>query len=513
MGILDKLVTNNERSKNSTKGFYFGAVEAEGEIVKGSSLTDYFKDYLGVLNELKNGKFLFIGRKGVGKSSIAKYIKDSSDNEESSYATLLRINDFELEKTIQLPESESNNKEKIIFEWLILVNLVKLIVNHNCGTYTQEYDKLKKFLDINAGIVNVDQYQVVEGNRNKGGEVSFGGLKHIFGGVFKNYFESNVNKAPFYKIIPPLRDILKIMLDYDVNKNLEFWLLFDDLDNNFSVYKESDKDKIMELIRVSKIYNNEIFRNNKAKILIFLRDDIRDSIVTKYNDSAKGFFTYEIPINWYNHKSYTDNSENLIPLKQLANKRIEINFDKFGISYEKDAWETLFLNENYNNSSYPFKSSFKYILDFTFYRPRDIITFLQMMTTEDYKFPLDKKSVKNLLSKYIRVNNNEIKSELKLFFTDSEVEKIFQSIFPFIVEKQNLKQIELETKINSLNFTLNSKEIIEILLNYSLIIFTDPSDGSLFFNYRDNSNLDNLEKSELTITLPKCIYHNYKKIN
>lgn len=512
MGIFEKLMNRAERPESSTRGFYFGATEAEGENIQGQSLIDYFEDYLDILSDLEKGKFTFVGRKGVGKSAIAKFIKDTSDLTNESYAKLLRVNDFEIEKHIQLEDQNQEKKEKLIFEWLILVNIIKLIVSHECGLYTAEYEKLKKFLDVNAGIVNVDQYQFVEGAKHKGGQVSFGGLKHVFGGVFKNYFDATVNKAEFYKLIPPLKDIIKVMLDFPVNKDLEFWLLFDDLDVNFNVKDDRDNAKLMELIRIAKEYNNEVFRDNTAKILLFLRDDIRDELAPKYEDSAKIFATYQTSLNWYDHRLYTEKSEELIPLKKLANRRIALNFDKNKIVYGSDPWLTLFQNENYNGSDYPKKSSFKYILDFTFYRPRDIITFLNTMTNESCTYPLDKLSVKSLLKKFVEINITEIKSELKLFFSDGELSKIFNSLFPFIIQKQNVRPDDVLKKIEELSFELNPPKVFEILINYSLIIYMDAS-GTLYFNYRDNTTLGNVNKSDLFMSLPKCIYHYYRRIN
>lgn len=512
MGIFEKLKHKAERNPRSTRGFYFGATEAEGENIEGQSLTDYFEDYLDILSELKNGRFIFVGRKGVGKSAIAKFIKDTSEITDASYAKLIRVNDFDLEKNIQIDLAEDTNKEKLIFEWLILVNIVKLIVSHKCGQYTIEYDKLQKFLDINAGVVNIDRYEVVESTKNKGGEVSFGNLLHVFGGVFKNYFDVKTNKAEFYKLIPPLRDIVKIMLDYPVNKDLEFWILFDDLDINFNVKSEKDNFKLMELIRISKFYNNEVFKNNKARILIFLRDDIRDKLAPKYEDSAKIFNTYQIPLYWYDHRLYSGNSEDLIPLKKLANRRIELNFKKHEIPFGSDPWQTLFADENYNGTDYPKKTSFKYILDFTFYRPRDLITFLNTMTSESCEFPLDKKAVKSLLQKYIEVNINEIKSELKLFFNDDESRKIFNELFPKIITSANCKSENVLNFLDSLGLSIDSQSAFDILTNYSLIIFMDIS-GSLYFNYRDDISTGNVNKSDLFVTLPKCVYHFYKKLN
>ena len=77
MGILDNITKNT--ANYSTKSFYFGMPEAEGENREKQKPSDYFEDYLEILSELKKGKFIFTGRKGSGKTAIAKYIKDQSD--------------------------------------------------------------------------------------------------------------------------------------------------------------------------------------------------------------------------------------------------------------------------------------------------------------------------------------------------------------------------------------------------------------------------------------------------
>lgn len=498
MGIL-----SNRKEKepiNGTKKFYFGAPEAEGENIDGYKLTDYFEDYLDILGELEKGKFIFVGRKGVGKSAIAKFIKDMSEESLNSFATILRISDISLEKIIQ----EEENKELLIFEWLILVNIVKLIVNNECGYYTKEYDKLKKFIERNLGSVAIDKFQIDERLLKQGGEVNFSNLTHVFGGVFKKYFDVKTTKAPFYKLIPPLKEIVKIILDFPVNKENEFWLLFDDLDVNYDINNEVHNQKIIELLRLAKHYNNEIFKGNGAKILVFIRDDIRSHIESKYNDSAKIFQSYEIFINWYSQFS-SSIDENIIPLKQLANRRIEINFKNHNIPFEGDPWNNLFTSE----VSYGNKSSFKHVLDFTFYRPRDIVTFLSSVASENYSYPISSPNLNKILNDYIRKNLNEVKSELSLFFNEKEKEKIFKTLLPFIKDNNGVKLKHILEEVEKLKFEAG-KDVVEILFNYSLILYRHKS-GDLFFNYRE-FDIENIDIEELSITLPKCIYHYYKPL-
>lgn len=502
------LFSNKNIVRNiTTKNFYFGAPEAEGENIEGCSLTDYFEDYLDILGDLQKGKFIFVGRKGVGKSAIAKFIKDKSDISEDSFATILRVSDLGLEKCIQ--DGTSDKSDLLLFEWLILINTVKLIVNNDCGKYTKEYDKLKKFLERNTGSVEIDKFQVDEKFIKSGGEINFSVLSHAFGGILNKYFDAKTSKAPFYKLISPLRDILKIIIEYPINKELEFWLLFDDLDVNYDINNEIDNQKIIELLRVAKYYNNDIFKNCNAKILLFIRDDVRDFIISKYTDSAKIFNSYEITINWYNHGlSLTDENSN--PLKRMANRRIEKNFHVHNINFQGDAWNALIKNENYGSYRAP-KTSFKYILDFTFYRPRDIITFLKMISTESYMYPITPETLKKILEKYIKTNITEIKSELSLFFNDVEKDKIFKELFPFIANNSRLSYNDVLNKINDIGFSSDSHTVMKILVGYSLLIYQNQQ-GELFFSYRED-NIESYAIEDFTISLPKCIYHYYKPIN
>lgn len=510
MGILDFQNKKKDLLTN-TKGLYFGAPEAEAENVNGYKLTDYFDDYLDILNNLELGKFIFVGRKGVGKSAITKFIKDKSDVSKNSFATIQRISDFEIERQIQ-KSAEEFDKDMLLFEWLILINIVKLVVKNECGTYTQEYTKLKKFLESNSGIVAIDKFQIDEAFKKSGGEINFGVLTHSFGGVFKKYFDVKVTKAPFYKLIPPLKEIVKIILDYSVNKETEFWLLFDDLDVNFNVFSESDKLKVWELVRLAKSYNNEIFINNKAKILIFMREDIRSELITKFPDSAKVFNSYEIIINWYNYLG-SNTEENDIALKKMINKRIELGFKNKGLKLnnENDAWYTLFCDDNFNMGSGSKKTSFKYILDFTFYRPRDLITLLNIISDDGYNFPINSYEIKRIIEKYITKNIYEIKSELSLYFSEKEKEIIFNDLFRYVMDYPIKSYDKVKEKIKSLNFNCDDEIVINILISYSLLI-PQNSDGELYFNYREKNDLDKIKKDELNISLPKCIYNYYKKI-
>lgn len=504
MGVLDnvtKLVTN--KGENYTGDMYFGKPEAESENVKGQGLLDFFDDYLGIFNEMKVGKFLFVGRKGTGKSAIAKYIKDESDKSDDSYACILRMSDITIEKVVQQDDKEN---EYALIEWLLLLNLTKLIVKSGSAKYTTEFEKLAKFLERNTGSVDVDQKEIVERLSSKNGEVNFEILRHCFGGIIRRSFQNKEQTAPFYKMITPLKEILKWLFQTEDVKSREFWILVDDLDVGYKLENELDNDKLMDLIRIVRVYNTELLGDN-SRILVFIREDICKNIVNKYNDSAKIIQSNIIPINWYVPSTEMGN-EDTVPLKKLADKRIGIAFEKKGlsVSHEKSPWDCLINKKyQYNNGS-----SFKSILDFTFYRPRDIVTFLDAVRMGNYSMPLSITNVKRALKKYIELSINELKSELSLSFSDEEKLVLFNDVFPYIINN-DLSLPQFKEYIDTKGFEKSTNTVVDILLEYALIGLKDGR--KYYFNFREHSIPEGTDINTYSIIVPKCILYHYRDIS
>ncbi len=504
MGILDSFRNNKvDLTRKTTKGFYIGSPEAEAENNTGiQNLEHYFDDFLEVLPLLSKGKFLIVGRKGAGKSAIAKFIKDSSDKTDNSYCDLIRINNVSLEKIIQNTHynEDVTNKESALFEWLILVRLAKLLVQNKNAQYTLEYKKISDFLTRNAGIVDIDKYQIEEVYEKKGGQVSFDVLRHSFKGIISKYFDIKTTQAPFYKLITPLKEIIKTVLKYDVHTNVEYLLLFDDLDINFSEKNFSDIHTLVQLIRIAKQYNNEIFTNSKAKIIIFLRDDIKHIVLNHYADTAKIFSSYEILLSWYDHENFKTN-ENSTNLKKFINKRIELNFKANNILFfEADPWTTLVVNSHYNYSD---KSAFKYILDYTFYRPRDLILFFNNIGKEDYEYPLSPYVIQSMLNKLTVEIVAEIKNELSVFFDSDQIQGLM-SVFQYFSKDLTISYDRFINKLKPIECEKNSAQIFEILLKYSLVIPKDMQ-GRLFFNYREKFSYESFNKSDYNYGIHKAL--------
>lgn len=79
MGVFDKYL-NKKRNKGdvcrpTTENFFIGSPEAESEAtITPITLDQFFEDYLDILRQLNNEKFIVLGRKGSGKSAIGEHM-------------------------------------------------------------------------------------------------------------------------------------------------------------------------------------------------------------------------------------------------------------------------------------------------------------------------------------------------------------------------------------------------------------------------------------------------------
>ncbi len=503
MGIISSSKRNNSMMQ-TTKGLYFGTAQAEGECVeeKGHKINPYFIDYLKILDDVQNNKFIIIGRKGTGKSAIAQFIENECDKTQDSYAHSVSVANVEIERIIQLANVE--NGDSLVFEWLILLYLTKLIVKSGSAKYAQAVQKLSNFLSKNTGSVEIDQKQMVEILTERKGNVDINMLATKFqaqlGTMVKNTNPSFIN------LLTPLTEIVHSALRYQDMKNKEFWILFDDLDVNYNLNNEEDNNKLMDLVRTVSKFNNQLPKN--ARVLLFIRDDVADRLAPKYSDSAKIFESHSTRINWYIHGLNKINEEE-VPLKMLVNQRIKRAFKNKGISIPKSIvpWDYLIDKEIGNP-----KSSFKYLLDYSFYKPRDFVIFLNTIGDDAYKYPLTSNDLEKVLGRYCKKMKDEILSELTLFFNDKEKQAIYDIIFQHIVndirDHKYTSFSDLAKYIDKTSdFTMKGKNVLEILWNYSLIGYKDEK-GGVYYKHREDDLPISVENA--LIELPNCIKRLYK---
>lgn len=475
----------------TTKGLYLGKPEAEAEK---QSILDYFEDYFDLEESISQGNFIITGRKGSGKSAYAVWMQQNALKCEDEYCSLVLKYEFDLEAIINaIPTSDV--KYEALFEWIILVRLEKMMLDSGIGTYLNQGRALKKFYESNAGYVNIDKYSIVEIINNK--EVNFAPLKSNFG-FFNKLFGTKSIKAPFYQMITPLRDTVIQMLNMSIFKDAKFSVLFDDLDVKLKLSREQDKAMLLDLIRVARRYNNEYLQRTTAKVLIFLRDDISDRLSGADGDESKMFTSYVRCINWYEHDMAVKDEKQVL-LRQFINKRLAIAFSRINYDYNKeDPWLS-FVVETGDR-----KSSFKYILDHTFYLPRDLLTIFKDVASKNMKLPLSHTDVNTLLREYAPLRKNEIEDELCVAVEDSDkVKRIFKVLSKIgrdgDVTYERLMELLSDEELNT--------QFVPLMLDYSLLVPVDEY-GHFFFSYREQSLTRDL--ADYTFTIPRFLKIMYR---
>lgn len=483
----------------TTKGFYIGTPEAEGENRRnGQNLMAFFEDYNEITQNIENGKFIISGRKGTGKSAYVKFISDSSSEKNELFSSLIRPSDFNLEACLQSIPDQFNNKYEIIFEWIILVRFVKLILDIKGGYGTNEIQALQRFQSKNSGLVEIDKYMTLENIQSGLFEVNFSPLKDVFKTTINKSFNSKTIKAPFYHFIQPLREIVCRILTFQYLEQFDFVVMFDDLDVKFKLSETNHKIKLLDLIRVAKRYNCEYLQHTKGKVLIFIRNDIAKRLGGIDSDKNKIFGSYEYNINWYNHNDARYAEKNIL-LRKFINKRIGINFKILNVNYDiNDPWRTLV--DNTSCDAYNGKSAFRYILDFTFYRPRDLINFFNNIGNESLPIPLSPDSIKYLLKKYVITNIEEIKDELATLFEPELIENIFDVLKKIA---NSYMPPSYQQVISFMQEHDVDVKYFETLVDYCLINAIDKN-GNYYFKYRERIILNDYD--EYNYGLPKALY-------
>lgn len=495
--FLEK-VTKKMRTSESTLGLYLGTTEAEGETRKGQSLLDYFEDYMKVLEDIKNGKFIISGRKGSGKSAIVKYFHDNSSEENELYTETVKPSDINLEKAIQYISIPDDDSYTLLYEWIILTKFVKMLLRTNDVRGTKEYCALEQFQRKNSGLLNVDDWKTLNFQQDESRKVNFSALKSVFNAEIGKNIKTTSIKADFMAFIPALREIVVKMLHFPGLERFSFYIMFDDLDENFKLSKATDKKRLLKLIRITRSYNTDYLLKTNSMLMIFIRDDVSTQLDGVDTDRAKLFSSYETRINWYEHYDIAHEENTL--LRKFINKRIGLAFETQGRDYNvEDPW--LSLVDNTACDEYLSRTAFKFILDFTFYLPRDLLLVFKDLEKKNMQIPIKPDDIKSLLRDYVTRKEKEITDELLIQFDDDkDTTDLIISSLRDLSKTNNYSMKDVLVTLNKFGLDEN---IFNILLDYNLLIPKDKS-GKVYFRYRDQQWEGSIE--DYVFTLPKCLY-------
>lgn len=477
---------------------FLGAPEAEAEALPKSKmpLSKVYEDHHHLLESLRHEKFIICGRKGCGKSAFAEYIAHIASKDANMFCKFIRQGESHLEQIVQIGKNEGHSVEReTLYQWLILTNILKLFADNQAIQNNSDYNLLSQFLERSSGYVDIRHSEVKELIRKSGFEVNIEYFKRYLTHKGHRSIEIKQERAPFYKLIPHLKEVLLKILssNEEQNNGNSYILFFDDLDIGFNSRDLESIESITNLLRVSKEINNEFFAKNglDSKVVILLRDDICKVISSHSSDTAKIFGSYATYINWYQDEYHRSNPEAQLNIRKFVNSRILYAFSEEGLPItQEDPWHDLVEDPFSGNSALEYqKTSFKYILDHTFFRPRDLIQFFSPLQSQTYSFPLGKHEVNQLIGRYCDEIINELKNELSCFYSSEDIQKIFIALGSITTTCKTAPQYaipytEASKQISESGLLIDPRVLLEDLFERSYIGNMAPN-GNVFFKHRE----------------------------
>ena len=477
-----------KNTKSKTK-IFLGSPEAEAEAIGQARmpLSEVYEDFHNLFDELSAEKFIVVGRKGSGKSAFGEYLQLKSVEDPTLHTKFIRGSEANLERVVQIGQQSGVSIEAdSLFKWIIYTHILRLFCNLEIAKDNSEYKNLSYFLSKNSGYIDISSLEIKGLIEKYGFDVSVEYFKRFLMARFNKQIEIKSERAPYFKILPHLEEtIIRILTSPEVvENNNTFALFFDDLDVDFKISDASSVKNIISLIRACKYINNDVFGKNNitSKAILFIRDDVERFLTTRNveTDTAKVFASYATRINWYQEEFAGDASkEDDLNLKRFINNRIVYAFEKNGIPVDKiNPWSSLVAY----SSSYE-KTSFKFVVNQTLFRPRDLLLFFLPLDVNKYSIPLSYHDVGILVENYSLELAKEVKSELSAFFDDPTIEDIFKALGKmtryFSSYNQAIDIIKDTVKMD------RSEEILNYLFEMS-IIGSINNQGWYTFKCREN---------------------------
>ncbi|MBS6559253.1 MAG: hypothetical protein KH355_03145 [Clostridiales bacterium] len=456
--------------------YQFGFADATKEYSRVPEMFESaFCDPRRIVNKLLNSyEFLLIGRKGVGKSAFCSKIQSLAENSNSLYAFPMNLNDFEFStfaKTGIDKDVSGTQKYKASWDFLLLVSIYKVLFNNLQMTEVQEVIDIIFLLD-KLGFALEDG---IKSDVTKLSKVKVGA--NIFKFDLELEKEFNVTPATYLERLSLLVErMLSILLECELNGR-EVVVVIDGFDDILR-YKKDKMEIIASLIRSADFINDKLYsKRKKIKILLLIREDLI-SVVTD-PDLNKIIHDSSITLSW---------NKQLNDLKELVNLRFK--FSGVDSTVLETWWYNIFPRKIRN------KDSWEYVLDYTLYKPRDVLQFLKYCQIE---YPDNVSLSISEVQKTLKVYSNkyfieEMKNELSGFIADELIVSI-----PSIFRRLGQRAFELN-EIHKLSNQQNPERNISIeetkmMLNYlfeagyigQLISSGKDKKRSVVFKYRNTT--------------------------
>ena len=308
-------------------------------------------------DKIEQGKISFIvGRKGTGKSMIAEYLEQESNDNFNVFTKLESLEAFPFELLYAADDSSYPNELRYITVWKYFIYLLIF----NLLNRDESLSNIKS--DFSDFIFEKQKNSFVE-------SLNMGVNVFDVGGSFsitRKLLDKNINIT---EIVSKFEEALPKLKTKSV-----FYVIFDQLDDSFrEMVNRENWEKFTSLIRglFKACYDiNTRFRKENIKIvpIVCARDDIYQLIE---DDDKSKWSSLKLDLSWSNQQ-----------LKMMVRHRI---LKSIGSSLRRtnfsNVWRAVCSGRGIEMRQKR-KSSFDYIIGTTLMRPRDVVKFIKLCAEE-----------------------------------------------------------------------------------------------------------------------------------
>lgn len=354
----------------------FGDIDGYGD----PNLDQYFLDN-NYWDKVINGNYFFIsGRKGTGKSAIYRMIEEQSLSE-GVIVHNTDFGDFPFNKLLQMNDDNFSkpNQYQSIWRYMILIDFAKILSNNPLpgDEGNIHYQEIDSFVNNCIGNSITDLYKETITNTKK---TELGITTRFMNGAVGAENANQYRLSSCRDISELNQKLQECIINYFLTapEKRKIFIQFDRLDDNYNALQKIDDYlcAIASLLKFSYSFNQELRRRriDGAKVIVYLRKDIIREI-SKIDAESARWEQFIYNIDWTVNNTHQYKSSELYA---MINKRINASVPNTEFDW---IFDTDSVDLQIHRGDNPVEV-FRYIIDRTMHRPRDVIQFCKKIQEE-----------------------------------------------------------------------------------------------------------------------------------
>lgn len=481
---------------------FIGKVDGAAEALDSNFENLFYKDN-HIVNQIINdsSKNIICGRKGTGKTMLAQYLKCYYESK-NCIAKNFPKGELEYNKLNEKIEKLNQEEYLCFFKFCILTQVAMSIIStYKFKDAIKNIKNIFKVLRFKSAIKKLKKFYLERygiGNyKNSAHESTVSNESEISGKIMQEFLGLGVNKKESYssKKIYNLKSFTQIInelteLISDCLKYCKVVLIIDDLDEQSVNLLNDNKFEmfIFQFLSASFSLNDEILSKYGSRCIVVIRDDILESINYCSSNSNKRFTDSSVKLYW------VDNRRN-----QWETDLCKMILHKIRVSTKSDLSDKQ-LYFKYFSEKINDKTVFEFIMQHSYYRPRDVINYLnrvKLKNPNDDTFT--KQGVMNCRLENSKFLLNEIKNEMSLYFEKDYIKNLISFIKCYNKRTFSISEIKRYYS-NSMEQFPSISSIDEAVKHlYQFNVIGNKNGKYLTWAYRDDGDIDPNMEHKFTI--------------